>query len=77
MGHGQWVSSPMGQMGHASQNVNQCQHSETVSACVFCVIVVTFELFEVYYWLELCELHYKRNKVHKVKKLNKCVRNYK
>jgi len=31
-------------------------------------IVVTFELFELYYWLELYELYYKRNKVHKVKK---------
>jgi len=30
-------------------------------------IVVTFELFELYYWLELYELDYKRNKVHKVK----------
>jgi len=29
-------------------------------------IVVTFELFELYYWLELYELYYKRNKVHKV-----------
>ena len=34
-------------------------------------IVVTFELLELYYWLELYELYYKRNKVHKVRKVNK------
>ena len=32
---------------------------------ITCSIVVTFELFELYYWLEL------RNKVHKVHKVNK------
>ena len=34
-------------------------------------IVVKFELFELYYWLELYELY----KVHKVKNANNCVHN--
>jgi len=38
---------------------------------ITCSIVVTFELFELYYWLELYEFYCKRNKVHKVHKVNK------
>ena len=34
-------------------------------------IVVTFELFELYYWLELYELYYRQNEVHEVVKLKK------
>jgi len=33
-------------------------------------IVVTFELFELYFWLELYELYLYENKVHKVQKAN-------
>ena len=46
-------------------------------------IVVKFELFELYYWLELYELYYKKNKAHKIlkskmqKNANNCVHNYK
>ena len=32
-----------------------------------------FELFELYYWIELCELYLKQHKVHKVKNADNCV----
>jgi len=45
--------------------------STRCSKNVTAVFHVTFELFELYYWLELYELYYKRNTVHKVHKVNK------
>jgi len=45
--------------------------ADTLHLKAVAIIVVTFERFELYYWLELYELYYKRNKVHKVHKVNK------
>ena len=39
--------------------------------------VVQFELFELYYWLELYELYYKKIKFVKFVKSRNCVHNYK
>jgi len=33
--------------------------------------VVTFELFELYYWLELYEIYYRENIIHNVVKLKR------
>jgi len=64
------TSSAENTVKQSNNNTNNCSPEVTLTALAKS-IVVTFELFELCYWLELYELYYKRNKVHKVHKVNK------